>query len=141
MDIRRFHIAIEDTRLEDLRQRLSRARWPHALNAESWDDGSGMAFMHRLVEHWRTRFDLQAQEARLNRLPQFLAMVDGLSVHFVHQRGVGPAPMPLILTHGWPGSFVEMENIIPLLADPGAHGGDPADAFDVVVPSLPGFGF
>jgi len=97
--------------------------------------------MRRLAHHWRHDFDWRAQESRLNRLPQFIAAIDGLDIHFVHQPGSGPAPLPLILTHGWPGSFVEMEPILPLLIDPGAHGGDPADAFHVVVPSLPGYGF
>jgi pimeloyl-ACP methyl ester carboxylesterase len=94
-----------------------------------------------VLAHWSNGFDWRAHEARLNRLPQYRARIGGDAIHFVHQPGTGPAPMPLILTHGWPGSFLEMERLIPLLADPGAHGGDPADAFHVVVPSLPGFGF
>jgi pimeloyl-ACP methyl ester carboxylesterase len=97
--------------------------------------------MQRLCHHWLHDFDWRAQEQRLNRLPQFVATTGEMDIHFVHQRGTGPSPLPIVLTHGWPGSFVEMEHIIPLLADPGAHGGDPADAFHVVVPSLPGYGF
>lgn len=97
--------------------------------------------MKRLVDYWRDDFDWRVQEARLNRLPQYKATIDGLDLHFVHQPGVGSAPLPLVITHGWPGSFVEMEQIIPLLSDPGAHGGDSADAFHVVAPSLPGYGF
>jgi pimeloyl-ACP methyl ester carboxylesterase len=141
MDVRPFTIRIPDQQIDDLQRRLGATRWPDSHDDESWDGGTSLAFARRLIEHWRTRFDWRAREAELNRLPQFLADVDGQSIHFVHQRGTGPAPMPLIVTHGWPGSFVEMERILPLLTDPGAHGGDPADAFHVVVPSLPGFGF
>ncbi len=106
-----------------------------------WEDGTDRAFLQGLAGYWQTGFDWRAQEARLNALPQFVAELDGIDIYFVHQRGTGPAPFPLVITHGWPGSFVEMEQIIPLLADPGGHGADPADAFDVVVPSLPGYGF
>ena len=141
IDLQPFQIRIADERLQDLKRRLLQVRWPRPFDAETWEDGSSLALMQRLVAYWQKGFDWRAQEARLNQLPQFLATIEGLSVHFVHQRGVGPAPLPLILTHGWPGSFVEMEKIIPLLSDPGAHGGDPADAFHVVVPSLPGYGF
>ncbi len=136
-----FMIDVPDAAIEDLQNRLSRTRWPHAIDDESWDDGASLSFMRRLADHWQSRFDWRLQERRLNRLPQFLATIDGQAIHFVHQRGVGPSPMPIVVTHGWPGSFVEMEQLIPLLADPGAHGGDPADAFHVVVPSLPGYGF
>jgi pimeloyl-ACP methyl ester carboxylesterase len=136
-----FTIEVPDAAIEDLQNRLSRTRWPHAIEDESWDDGASLSFMRRLADHWQNRFDWRLQERRLNRLPQFLATIDGQAIHFVHQRGVGPSPMPIIVTHGWPGSFVEMEQLIPLLADPGTHGGDPADAFHVVVPSLPGYGF
>lgn len=94
-----------------------------------------------MLAHWRDGFDWRAVEARLNRLPQYRARVQDHTIHFVHQRGAGPDPMPLVLTHGWPGSFLEMEAIIPLLADPGAHGADPRDSFHVVAPSLPGFGY
>jgi pimeloyl-ACP methyl ester carboxylesterase len=97
--------------------------------------------MRELVAYWRDGFDWRREEAAMNRLPHFRAEVDGVGIHLVHARGRGPAPMPLLITHGWPSSFVEMLALIPLLADPGAHGGDPADAFDVVVPSVPGFGF
>lgn len=141
MDVRPFRIHVEEQQLEDLRRRLMHVRWPRSLDASAWDDGSSLAFMQRLMGYWQSHFDWRAQEARLNQLPHFMATIDDLSIHFVHERGAGPAPLPLILTHGWPGSFIEMERVIPLLADPGAHGGDPADAFHVVVPSLPGYGF
>ena len=141
MDLRPFQIHIAETRLEDLRDRLQGARWPIGILGHSWDEGSDVAFVQRLTQYWLTAFDWRAVEARLNHLPQYLATIAGEDIHFVHQVGEGPDPLPLIITHGWPGSFVEMEAIIPLLADPGAHGGDPADAFHVVAPSLPGFGF
>jgi pimeloyl-ACP methyl ester carboxylesterase len=141
MNARDFKIAVPEARIEDLKARLRATRLPFAMDAEGWGDGTSLTFIRRLTDHWLNRFDWRAQEARLNGLPQYMAAVDGLEIHFVHQPGKGPAPLPLILTHGWPGSFIEMERIIPLLTDPAAHGGDPADAFHVVVPSLPGFGF
>jgi pimeloyl-ACP methyl ester carboxylesterase len=136
-----FAIEIGDDPLEDLGHRLRSTRWPSAIDADSWDDGTSLNFLKQLVDHWQARFDWRAVEARLNTLPQFTAKLDDLNIHFVHQKGVGPSPLPLIITHGWPGSFFEMEKILPLLTDPGAHGGNPADAFHVVVPSLPGYGF
>ncbi len=141
MTIRPFTIAISEGALEDLRWRLRHNRWPESLDADGWDDGASLTFVRRLTDHWLHRFDWRAQEERLNRLPQYTATVDGTDIHFVHQPGTGPAPMPLVLTHGWPGSFVEMERVLPLLTDPATHGGDPDDAFHVVVPSLPGYGF
>lgn len=141
MNLRSFKIDVPDGDIEDLLQRLRATRMPASLDAEQWDDGASLAFIRRLRDHWLNHFDWRAQQTRLNRLPQYLANIEGLDIHFVHQPGKGPAPMPLVLTHGWPGSFIEMERIIPLLADPAAHGGDPVDAFHVVVPSLPGFGF
>ena len=141
MTIRPFTIHIPDEAIDDLHRRLGAIRWPASLDDESWDDGASISFMRRLADHWRRGFDWRAQEERLNRLPQYLMNVAGTDIHFVHRRGVGPAPLPLLMTHGWPGSFVEFELVIPLLTDPGAHGGDPADAFDVVAPSLPGYGF
>ncbi|WP_261333615.1 epoxide hydrolase family protein [Rhizobium leguminosarum] len=141
MRVSTYKINIDHERVDDLQRRLRSTRWPTALDADSWEDGTSLAFLKELLAYWKDHFDWRAQEARLNRLPQFIAEIDDLSIHFVHQRGNGPSPLPLILTHGWPGSFFEMEGIIPMLADPAAHGADPADAFDVVVPSLPGYGF
>ena len=141
MDKRSFQISISEDQIRDLHQRLALTRFPHSIEADSWDDGTSLSLMTRVVSYWRDGFNWRNQEVRLNRLPQFLAKVSGLDVHFVHQNGKGPAPLPLVMTHGWPGSFLEMERILPLLTDPGAHGGDPVDAFDVVIPSLPGFGF
>jgi pimeloyl-ACP methyl ester carboxylesterase len=138
--VRPFSIHASDESLEDLRRRLAATRLPDAVS-DGWEDGASLPEMRELLVFWRDGFSWRRQEEELNRVPQFLADVDGETVHFAHVRGRGPAPTPLVLTHGWPGSFVEMRRLIPLLADPGAHGGDPADAFDVVVPSLPGYGF
>lgn len=141
MGIREYKIHVSDDAIADLKARLRAVRWPVVLDETSWADGTSLAEIRNLVHYWRDDFDWRGQEKRLNRLPHFLLDVGGQDIHFIHQKGVGPAPIPLILTHGWPGSFCEMEHILPLLTDPAAHGGDPADAFDVVIPSLPGFGF
>lgn len=141
MSIQPFRIAIPDADLADLRERLLRTRPAPAIQDQGWSQGIEPAFLQDLLRYWADGFDWRAQEARLNRLPQFMAQVGDQAIHFVHQQGTGPAPLPLVLTHGWPGSFIEMERILPLLADPGAHGGDPVDAFHVVVPSLPGYAF
>jgi pimeloyl-ACP methyl ester carboxylesterase len=134
-----FHTSPEE--LEDLRLRLARTRWTDALDAGDWCAGTSLGYLRELVEYWLTAFDWPAHEARLNQWPHFRLAIDGLRIHFVYQRGRGPRPLPLLLTHGWPGSFLEMEALIPLLADPASHGGNSADAFDVVVPSIPGYGF
>ena len=141
MTIEKFAINIPDQVLADLQQRLSGIRWPDELHDAAWDYGSNLAYMKSLVEYWRTGYDWRVHEAALNRLPQFRLSVDGQPLHSIHVRGKGPAPLPLIITHGWPGSFLEMTKILPLLTDPAANGGNAEDAFDVVVPSLPGYGF
>lgn len=141
MDIQPFKIAIPAEVIEDLHERLARTRWPDEVRGSGWRYGADLATMRELADYWRTSFDWRAQEARLNSLPNYRAMVDGLGIHFVHERGKGPAPLPLLITHGWPSTFAEMAELIPLLTDPAAHGGDPGDSFDVVVPSVPGFGF
>jgi pimeloyl-ACP methyl ester carboxylesterase len=141
MDIRPFTVNVPQPMLDDLRARLARTRWPDEVDDAGWDYGANLAYMRELVQYWATRFDWRRHEHALNAFPQFRADVEGIGVHFIHVRGRGPAPMPLLITHGWPSSVVEILEIIPRLADPGAHGGDPADAFDVIVPSVPGFGF
>lgn len=141
MIVEPFTIRVEDSAIADLHARLDRTRWPDRIEGVGWDEGADVAYMQALCDYWRHAFDWRAAEAALNRFSQFRADVDGLRVHFVHERGRGPRPFPLVITHGWPGSFVEMTKILPLLTDPAAHGGDPADAFDVVVPSMPGYGF
>ena len=135
-----FSIAVSDEDLDDLRARLRRTRWPKHVWA-GWDYGTDPVYLRELVDYWLERFDWRLQERRLNAFPQFLAEVDGLRLHFIRQRGSGARTMPLLLLHGWPGSFVQMLDLVPLLTDPVAHGGDSNDAFDVVVVSLPGYGF
>jgi pimeloyl-ACP methyl ester carboxylesterase len=141
MQIEPFRIAVPEDVLVDLRTRLARTRLPDEIPGSGWDYGTNLGYLRELIAHWRERYDWRAEERRLNAFPQFRARVGDLGVHFIHARGVGPKPLPLLITHGWPGSVAEFTKIIPLLTDPGAHGGDPADAFDVVCPSMPGYGF
>ena len=137
----RFAIQIPDGVLADLKYRLESTRWPDEIEQAGWDYGANLSSIRSLADYWRQQYDWRSQEAALNRWPHYLMSLDGYRVHFLHVRGKGAAPLPLIITHGWPGSFVEMLKIVPLLTDPEAHGGRAEDAFDVVVPSLPGFGF
>jgi len=141
MELTPFVVDVAQASLDDLRERLARTRWPDEVDGAGWDYGASLAYMRELVEYWRTGFDWRAASLAMNTVPHFRARIDGVGLHVIHRRGRGSAPMPLLITHGWPSSFVEMLALIPLLADPGAHGGDPADAFDVIVPSVPGFGF
>ncbi|MFD9888167.1 epoxide hydrolase family protein [Amycolatopsis sp. NPDC059027] len=129
--------------LEDLRARLRATRWPDAPEDAGWSMGTDLGYLRELVAYWADEFDWQAQEAALARFPHFRVQLGGLGVHFVHVRAVAPAGpvLPLVLSHGWPDSFWRYTKVIPLLTDPGAHGGDPADAFDVVVPDIPGYGY
>ncbi|MFJ9381719.1 epoxide hydrolase family protein [Streptomyces sp. NPDC101455] len=129
--------------MEDLRARLRATRWPDAPEGAGWSLGTDVAYLRELVAYWADGFDWPAQEAALARFPRFRARVGGLGIHYVHAKAVAPtAPaLPLVLTHGWPDSFWRYTKVIPLLTDPGAHGADPADAFDVVVPDLPGYGY
>lgn len=141
MKVEAFEIDIPDADLQDLHDRLAAARWPGPALSPAWEDGSDLDFMQRLAARWRDGFDWRAHERRLNTLPHFMTSIGGQDIHFVHARGEGTAPMPLVLIHGWPGSFLEFEQILPMLTHPSLFGGDAADAFDVVIPSLPGFGF
>ena len=141
MEIKPFEMHVAEDVLDDLGHRLSNTRWPDEIPDTGWDYGSNLKYMMELVEYWRTDFNWRAQEKLINSFDHFMVDVEGQAIHFIHERGTGPNPMPLILTHGWPGSFFEMHKIIPLLADPASHGGDPKDSFDVVAPSLPGYGF
>ncbi|MBD0737943.1 epoxide hydrolase family protein [Streptomyces sp. CBMA29] len=129
--------------LDDLRTRLRATRWPDAPEDAGWSLGTDLDYLRELVAYWADGFDWRAQEAALARLPRFRAPIGGLGIHFVHARAVAPSgpAMPLVLTHGWPDSFWRYSKVVPLLTDPGAHGADPADAFDVVVPDVPGFGY
>ncbi|MGU7841893.1 epoxide hydrolase family protein [Burkholderia sp. AW33-5] len=136
-----FSIAIPDHALDDLHRRLRDTRTPVLTPAAPWQQGVDGAWLHELVAYWSERFDWRAAERALNRQPQFVADAGGQRVHFIHRRGVGPKPYPLVITHGWPGSVLEFDALIDRLCDPAAFGGDPHDAFDVVAPSLPGFAF
>ncbi|MGY2061979.1 epoxide hydrolase family protein, partial [Nocardia gipuzkoensis] len=136
-----FRIDIPQERLDDLRARLDGTHWPAPLPGDDWDTGVPTHWLRELVEHWRTGYDWRAAEARLNSFPQFTTEIEGQRIHFLHVRSAEPDALPLLLTHGWPGSVVEFLDLIGPLTDPRAHGGDPADAFHVVIPSLPGFGF
>ena len=136
-----FRIAVPDAVLADLRERLARVRWPDEIAGGGWRYGTDLATMKELVAYWRDGFDWRAQEAALNAWPQFTAPVGDIDVHFIHAPGVGPSPMPLLISHGWPGSIVEFQQLLPRLTDPAKFGGDPRDAFTVIAPSLPGYGF
>jgi pimeloyl-ACP methyl ester carboxylesterase len=137
----RFTIAIPDAVLEDLQRRLALTRWPNDPGNEQWTYGANRDWLEDLVAYWRDGYDWRAQEAAMNRYEHYRVVLDEVPIHYIHRRGVGPAPVPIILTHGWPWTFWDFAGVIDALADPGAHGGDPADAFDVVVASLPGYGF
>lgn len=136
-----FRIDVADDVLLDLRERLAQTRWPDALPDSGWDYGTNRDYLQQLVRYWHDQYDWRAWEKLLNTFPQFLTEIDGIRVHFLHVKARGTNAIPLLLTHGWPGSFFEMYKIIGPLTDPVQYGGDPADAFDVVVPSLPGYGF
>jgi pimeloyl-ACP methyl ester carboxylesterase len=136
-----FRIEIPEDRLDDLRHRLANTRWPEVLPGAGWEAGVPAGYLKDLAGYWQTGYDWRVHEARLNEFPQFTTAIDGQTTHFLHVRSPEPNALPLIITHGWPGSVVEFINIIGPLTDPARHGGDPADAFHVVAPSLPGFGF
>jgi pimeloyl-ACP methyl ester carboxylesterase len=135
-----FTIEVDEGILDDLRRRIHQTRWPDQLPGVGWEQGTEREYLRELLADWADRFDWRAQERALNRLSHYRAELDGLGVHFVHQRGKGEAPIPLVLTHGWPSTFLELLPLVPLLTDPVAHGID-APAFDLVIPSLPGYGF
>ena len=140
-EIRPFRIDVPQEDLDDLRDRLGRTRWSGEIPGVGWDRGVPLDYLEEWVEHWRTSYHWREWEARLNELPQFTTTIDGQNVHFLHVRSPEPGAFPLILSHGWPGSVVEFLEVIGPLTDPRSHGGDPADAFHLVIPSLPGFGF
>ena len=139
--IRPFTVSIPDADLDDLRDRLARTRWPDPETVDDWSQGVPVRHARALVDHWQHDYDWRRFEAELNRFPQFLTTIDGVDIHFIHVRSTNPGAVPLVLTHGWPGSIAEFLRVIGPLTDPEGHGGDARDSFDVVVPSLPGFGF
>jgi microsomal epoxide hydrolase len=134
-----FELHVPEAVLADLRERLARTRWPDEPPLAAWSTGTSVEYLSALVEYWRTGFDWRAQEAKLNAFRQFTVPLAGIELHFIHEPGRGPDPMPLLLAHGWPGSIFEFTELIPMLTDPARFGGDPRDAFTVVAPSLPGY--
>jgi pimeloyl-ACP methyl ester carboxylesterase len=136
-----FHIDIDQQVLDDLHLRLGRTRWTDEVESADWEYGTNLAYLKELATYWDSQFNWRAQEKMLNRFAHFRADVDGFGVHFIHERGKGNNPLPIVLTHGWPDSFFRMIKIIPMLTDPVRFGGDTADSFDVVVASIPGYGF
>jgi len=136
-----FVIAVPEALLNDLQQRLGLTRWPDEIPGSGWHYGASLAYVKELVHYWQHQYDWRAQERLLNGFPQYRVQLEDITLHYIHQPGVGPAPMPLLLSHGWPGSIYEFVHIIGPLTDPARYGGDPRDAFTVVAPSLPGYGF
>lgn len=141
MRITPFIIDVEQAILDDLQARLARTRWPDEVDGAGWEYGTNLGYMKELVHYWHTAYDWRAQEAQLNQFAHFRAELDGTGIHYIHERSKEPNALPLMLLHGWPDSFHRFYKIIPMLVDPARYGGDPADAFHVVVPSLSGFGF
>jgi epoxide hydrolase len=139
--IRPFRIEIPQADLDDLQERLARTRWPDELPGVGWSRGVPLDYLQELASHWQAGYDWRAWEAKLNAFPQFTTTIDGQTIHFLHVRSPEPDALPLILTHGWPGSIVEFIDVIGPLCTPRAYGGDPFDAFHLVIPSLPGYGF
>src|SRR6185436_7989514 len=136
-----FKIHVDDSVLADLKQRLARTRFPAEIAKSDWDYGTNLGYLKELVTYWHDRYDWRAAERRLNQFDQFTTNIDGLDIHFIHQRSKNPNAMPIAITHGWPGSFVEFAKVIGPLTDPAAHGGNASDSFNVVAISVPGFGF
>jgi pimeloyl-ACP methyl ester carboxylesterase len=136
-----FRIEVPEADLVDLRERLVRTRWPEAETVDDWSQGIPLSYVRDVCRYWADDYDWRGREARLNRFPQFRAEIDGLGIHFIHVRSPHPEALPLVITHGWPGSVVEFHKVIEPLTQPTAHGGEAADAFHVVCPSLPGYGF
>jgi pimeloyl-ACP methyl ester carboxylesterase len=139
--IERFRIRVDDATLDDLRLRLARTRFPDQIAGTGWEYGTPIAYVRDLVEHWRDRYDWRAEEARLNQLDHFRTTIDDQSIHFIHARSRHADALPLLITHGWPGSVVEFLDVVPRLTDPEHHGGRAEDAFHVIAASLPGYGF
>jgi pimeloyl-ACP methyl ester carboxylesterase len=136
-----FTINIDQPVLDDLKQRLQQTRWTDEPANAGWSYGTNPAYLRELVDYWLHTYDWRKQEAALNQFPQFKTTIDGIGIHFIYVRGKGPSPKPIILTHGWPDSFYRFYKVIPMLTDPASFGGDPNQSFDVIVPSIPGFGF
>lgn len=138
---RPFQLSVPQSVLDDLQQRLARTRWAETPPMAPWSTGTSVDYLKGLVDYWRSGYDWRAHEAKLNGFRQFTVPLSGIDLHFIHEEGKGPDPMPLLLSHGWPGSVFEFHKILPMLTDPARFGGDPADSFTVVAPSLPGYTF
>ena len=141
MRMQPFTVDISQQTLDDLHERLGRTRWPDEVQNAGWDYGTNLTYLKELVDYWHNTFSWRAQEAAINQSAHFRTSIDGLGIHFIHERGKGLNPMPLLILHGWSRTFYQMLKIIPILTDPASYGGDPADSFDVIVSSLPGYGF
>lgn len=141
MAIEPFTISVPQATLDDLKARLGRTRWPDEASGAGWSMGTSLGYLKELTEYWQNGYDWRAHEVELNALPQFKADINGTNIHFIHVKGKGPNPTPIILTHGWPDSFYRFHKVIPMLTDPEKYGGKAEDSFDVIVPSIPGFGF
>ena len=140
-EIRPFKIEIPDAEIEDLRRRLASTRWPEKELVDDWSQGIPLSYVQEVCAYWGEKYDWRSREALLNQWPQFMTEIDGIDIHFIHLRSKHEDAMPLVITHGWPGSVVEFQKVMGPLTDPTAHGGDASDAFHVVCPSLPGYGF
>ena len=141
MQITNFDISVENSTLDQLRDRLINTRYPDEITGSGWNYGTDLSYLKELVQYWHSDFNWSKQQALINSFSHFRTTVDDINIHFIHEKGKGPDPLPLIITHGWPGTFFEMYKVIPMLTDPQRFGGDPKDSFDVVVPSMPGYGF
>jgi Epoxide hydrolase N terminus len=141
VEIRSFHVDVPQEELDDLRRRIQATRWPEKETVADASQGVQLATLQELARYWATDYDLRRCETRLNALPQFITEIDGLDIHFIHVRSEHEEALPLIVTHGWPGSIIEQLKIIDPLTTPTAHGGSASDAFHLVIPSLPGYGF
>jgi pimeloyl-ACP methyl ester carboxylesterase len=140
-DISPFTVAISDAELEDLQQRLARTRWPERETIDDWSQGMPLDYTRELANYWASTYDWRRFENKLNSWPQFNTCIENIDIHFIHRRSPHEGALPLIMSHGWPGSVAEFHKVIDALADPTAHGGNAEDAFHVVAPSLPGYGF
>ena len=136
-----YRIHVPDEVLKDLKARLRNTRWPDQIESTGWEYGTDTQYLKTLVAYWANDFDWRAQEKKLNAFHNYRANIDGLRIHFIHEKGKGPNAIPVLMLHGWPSTFVQFQKIIPLLTDPAAHGAPGAPSFDVVVASLPGYGF
>ena len=136
-----FTIKVDQKVLDDLKDRLAKTRWADEPENAGWDYGTNPAYLREIVTYWKDKFDWRKQEAALNQFPQFKVNIEGVNIHFIHVKGKGPNPKPLLLTHGWPDCFYRFYKVIPMLTDPAKYGGNPNQSFDVIIPSIPGFGF